>query len=104
MQTELEQFGMVIYNANVKQLQDSPGSGKHTTLCRRRTTSWMISFSYFCSLEYFSYLRQKVHEGACNQAKIDVATAKMKGDIGERERYGETKQEIARIDAVTAGA
>ncbi|KAJ3292709.1 hypothetical protein HK104_005097 [Borealophlyctis nickersoniae] len=78
VQTELEQFGMVIYNANVKQLQDSPGS------------------------EYFSYLRQKVHEGACNQAKIDVATAKMKGDIGERERHGETKQEIARIDAATA--
>ncbi|KAJ3055801.1 hypothetical protein HK097_009184 [Rhizophlyctis rosea] len=80
VQTELEQFGMVIYNANVKQLQDSPGS------------------------EYFSYLRQKVHEGACNQAKIDVATAKMRGDIGERERHGETKQEIARIDAATAVA
>lgn len=28
----------------------------------------------------------------------------MRGDIGERERHGETKQEIARIDAATAVA
>ncbi|KAI8893401.1 hypothetical protein BC833DRAFT_624917, partial [Globomyces pollinis-pini] len=53
IQSELTQFGMIIYNANVKQLQDSPGS------------------------EYFKYLRLKSQEGAINQAKVDVAQAKM---------------------------
>ncbi|KAJ3285005.1 hypothetical protein HK104_009676 [Borealophlyctis nickersoniae] len=67
VQIELEQFGMVIYNANI-------GS------------------------QHFSYM----HEGACNQAKVDVAAAKMKRDIGVCDRHGETKQEIARIDAATA--
>jgi flotillin len=33
-------------------------------------------------------------EGAQNQAKIDVAEAKMKGDIGEKQRTGLTRQEV----------
>lgn len=37
------------YNANVKELQDTPGS------------------------EYFAFLSRKAHEGALNQAKVDVA-------------------------------
>jgi flotillin len=50
--SELKQFGnfilitgMVVYNANVRQMEDTPGS------------------------EYFSYLRMKTQEGAINQAK-----------------------------------
>ncbi|KAL8685113.1 MAG: hypothetical protein Q9224_005959, partial [Gallowayella concinna] len=58
VQSELNQFGLRIYNANVKELQDTAGS------------------------EYFTFLSRKAHEGASNQAKIDVANAMMLGNIG----------------------
>jgi flotillin len=78
VQDELNQFGLKIYNANVKELQDTPGS------------------------EYFKFLSRKAHEGASNQARIDVATARMQGEIGEAEKKGKTRQEISKIDAQTA--
>ncbi|EKG17859.1 Band 7 protein [Macrophomina phaseolina MS6] len=78
VQSELDQFGLRIYNANVKELQDTPGS------------------------EYFAYLSRKAHEGALNQAKVDVADARMRGEVGEAEKHGKTKQEIAKIHAATA--
>jgi flotillin len=78
VQSELDQFGLKIYNANVKELQDTPGS------------------------EYFAYLSRKAHEGALNQARIDVAEARMKGEVGESLRQGQAKQEIAKIHADTA--
>ncbi|KAF2835653.1 flotillin domain-containing protein [Patellaria atrata CBS 101060] len=78
VQTELDQFGLKIYNANVKELQDTPGS------------------------EYFAFLSRKAHEGALNQAKVDVAHARMTGEIGEASKQGQTKQEIAKINAQTA--
>ncbi|EEQ32037.1 flotillin domain-containing protein [Microsporum canis CBS 113480] len=78
VQKELDQFGLRIYNANVKELQDAPGS------------------------EYFTYLSRKAHEGALNQSKVEVAEARMRGEIGEAEKRGKTKQEISRIDAETA--
>ena len=78
VQQELTNFGLRIYNANVKELQDTPGS------------------------EYFANLSRKAHEGAVNQAKIDVAEARMRGEIGESEKRGRTKQEISKIDAETA--
>src|ERR1700722_10326351 len=78
VQHELEQFGLRIYNANVKELRDAPGS------------------------EYFAFLSRKAHEGASNQARIDVAEARMRGEIGESEKKGRTKQEISKIDADTA--
>lgn len=77
VQAELDQFGLFIYNANVKQLEDSQGS------------------------EYFVYLRMKSHEGAVNQAKVDVAEARFKGDVGEKQRQGQTRQETARIEVST---
>lgn len=52
--------------------------------------------------EYFAFLSRKAHEGALNQAKIDVADARMKGDIGERQKQGLTKQEISKIEAETS--
>lgn len=58
VQEELNQFGLRIYNANVKELQDTAGS------------------------EYFKFLSRKAHEGASNQAKVDVANACMMGEIG----------------------
>jgi flotillin len=78
VQNELDQFGLRIYNANVKELQDTPGS------------------------EYFAFLSRKAHEGALNQAKIDVAEARMRGEIGESEKKGKTTQEVSRIHAETA--
>ncbi|XVF56188.1 hypothetical protein PTKIN_Ptkin06aG0098300 [Pterospermum kingtungense] len=77
VQLELNQFGLLIYNANVKQLVDVPGH------------------------EYFSYLGQKTQMEAANQAKVDVAEAKMKGEIGAKLREGQTLQNAARIDAET---
>ncbi|CAH2044402.1 unnamed protein product [Thlaspi arvense] len=75
VQLELDQFGLLIYNANVKQLVDVPGH------------------------EYFSYLGQKTQMEAANQARIDVSEAKMKGEIGAKERNGLTLQNAAKIDA-----
>lgn len=68
----------ISYNANVKELQDTAGS------------------------EYFKFLSRKAHEGASNQAKVDVANARMIGEIGEAEKRGTARQEISKIDAQTA--
>ncbi|CAJ2643609.1 unnamed protein product [Trifolium pratense] len=77
VQLELNQFGLLIYNANVKQLVDVPGH------------------------EYFSYLGQKTQMEAANQARVDVSEAKMKGEIGSKLREGQTRQNAAKIDAET---
>ncbi|KAK3157802.1 hypothetical protein QOZ80_2AG0128220 [Eleusine coracana subsp. coracana] len=77
VQLELNQFGLIIYNANVKQLVDVPGH------------------------EYFSYLGQKTQQEAVNQAKVDVAEARMKGEVGAKERDGMTRQNAAKVDAQT---
>uniref|UniRef100_A0ACD5UQF1 Uncharacterized protein n=1 Tax=Avena sativa TaxID=4498 RepID=A0ACD5UQF1_AVESA len=77
VQLELNQFGLVIYNANVKQLVDVPGH------------------------EYFSYLGQKTQQDAANQARVDVAEARMKGEVGAKERDGLTRQNAAKVDAET---
>ena len=77
VQLELDQFGLFIYNANVKQLVDVPGH------------------------EYFSYLGQKTQMEAANQAKVDVSEARMKGEVGAKLREGQTLQNAAKIDAET---
>ncbi|XP_057434432.1 flotillin-like protein 4 [Lotus japonicus] len=77
VQLELNQFGLLIYNANVKQLVDVRGH------------------------EYFSYLGQKTQMEAANQAKVDVAEARMKGEVGAKLRDGQTLQNAAKIDAET---
>lgn len=78
VQKELDQFGLRIYNANVKELQDMGDS------------------------RYFESLARKAHEGAQSQAQVDVAHARMVGRVGEAEKEGEAKQKIARINAHTA--
>lgn len=78
IQSELDQFGLKIYNANVKELRDAPQSN------------------------YFESLSRKAHEGAINQARIDVAEAQRKGNVGEAQRVGEQNREIAKINAETA--
>lgn len=78
VQKELDQFGLRIYNANVKELQDMGES------------------------RYFESLARKAHEGAQSQAQVDVANARMIGRVGEAEKEGEAKQKIAKINAHTA--
>ncbi len=73
IQGELEQFGLKIYNANVKELKDAAGSN------------------------YFQSLSQKAHEGATNQARIDVAEAQLRGNVGEAERHGQQERFIAKM-------
>jgi flotillin len=46
VQSEVDQFGLRIYNANVKELQDC------------------------ANMNYFEQLSKKAHEGAINQAKV----------------------------------
>ncbi|XP_016435894.1 flotillin-like protein 6 [Nicotiana tabacum] len=77
VQLELNQFGLLIYNANIKQLVDVRGH------------------------EYFSYLGQKTQMEAANRAKVEVAEAKMKGDVGFKQREGLTIQNAAKIDVET---
>ncbi|KAI0552673.1 hypothetical protein F4679DRAFT_44987 [Xylaria curta] len=78
IQGELDQFGLKIYNANVKELKDAVGS------------------------TYFQSLSQKAHEGATNQARIDVADAQLRGNVGEADRRGQQERQIAKINAETA--
>ncbi|KAL5578279.1 hypothetical protein UlMin_019978 [Ulmus minor] len=77
VQLELNQFRLLIYNANVKQLVDVKGN------------------------EYFSYLVQKTQMEAANQAKVDIAEAKKKGNIGAKLREAQTIQNAAEIDSET---
>lgn len=76
--SELSQFGLHIYNSNVKELKDAPNS------------------------TYFESLSRKAHEGATNQARIDVAEAQLRGNVGEAKRKGEQDRELAKINAETA--
>ncbi|KID85286.1 flotillin domain-containing protein [Metarhizium guizhouense ARSEF 977] len=77
IQGELDQFGLKIYNSK-QELKDAPGS------------------------VYFASLSRKAHEGATNQARIDVAEAQLRGNVGEAKRKGEQEREIAKIQADTA--
>jgi flotillin len=74
---ELEQFGLKVFNANIKELQDAPGS------------------------EYFTYMRQKIKETTINQAKVDVAEARLKGTVGEKDREGKSRQYVAGVESDT---
>ncbi|KAL7905115.1 hypothetical protein GGI35DRAFT_461830 [Trichoderma velutinum] len=78
IQGELQQFGLKIYNSNVKELKDAPNS------------------------IYFESLSKKAHEGATNQARIDVAEAQLRGNVGEAQKKGLQEREIAKINAETA--
>jgi flotillin len=77
IQTELDHFGLKIYNANVKELADSPGS------------------------IYFDSLSKKAHEGAVQDARVEVAKAQKRGTTGEQEELGKQNRELAKIQAET---
>lgn len=77
VQSKLDQMGLVIYDANIKEMQDSPGS------------------------EYFEFLRQKTKSVAENKAKVDVSEATKLGQIGAKEREAETRKRLAEYEADT---
>lgn len=67
VQKELDQFGLFIYNATVKQLVDVPGH------------------------EYFSYLGEKTQQEAASRAKVDVCGAGWP-HVPERRQGGRREQ------------
>lgn len=75
VQDELDQFGLQIFNANIKELQDAPGS------------------------EYFQYMRQQTRSEAESKSLIDIAEAKRKADIGQKEREADSRIKIASFEA-----
>lgn len=77
VQKELDQIGLWIYNANIKELDDSPES------------------------KYFFNMRQKKSSEAENNARVSVAEAKKFGDIGQKEREALTRQQVAQFEADT---
>lgn len=77
VQDELDQFGLFIYNANIKELQDAVGS------------------------EYFEFIRQKKRSEAENISKVNIAEANKNGNIGAKEREAETRQQVANYEAQT---
>ncbi len=78
VQKQLEPYGLEIYNANIEELKDSEKSN------------------------YFKSLSQRIKAEAENIAKVQVAEQNKKGDIGSKEREGETRQQLAIIESATA--
>lgn len=77
VQKQLDQYGLEIFNANIEELKDGDQSN------------------------YFRSLSQRIKSEAENRAKTEVAEQNKKGDIGVKEREGETRQQISIIEADT---
>ncbi len=78
VKSQLDQYGLEIYNANIEELKDSESSN------------------------YFRSLAQKIKAEAENKAKVEVAEQNKKGNIGSKEREAETRQRVAVVEAETA--
>ncbi|CAN6589101.1 unnamed protein product [Malus baccata var. baccata] len=77
VQLELNQFGLLIYNTNVKQLEDIP------------------------SHEYFSYLGQKIQMKAANQARVNTQV-KVFENMREAEiAEADLQNEVEKMNALT---
>jgi len=77
IQKELDSLGLEIINANIKEMKDPPGSVGG----------------------YFESMRQKATSEAQQKALVDIAEAKKKSDIGEKERRVATRKELANLEA-----
>ena len=77
VQEHINQFGLEIYNANIDELKDSDSSN------------------------YFRSLSQKITAEAENRAKVEVAEQNKFGEIGSKEREGETRQRTSIIESDT---
>jgi flotillin len=74
VQKQLDQYGLEIYNANIEELKDGDQSN------------------------YFKSLSQRIKSEAENRARVEVAEQNKKGEIGAKEREGETRQQVATIE------
>lgn len=74
VQSQLEHFGLTIYNSNIEELKDSSSS------------------------VYFKSLSQKINADAESRAKIEVSEAHKLGQIGEKERLVETRKQVAQLE------
>ncbi|ARF08161.1 hypothetical protein Catovirus_1_211 [Catovirus CTV1] len=72
---ELERFGLKVFNANIKELQDSNGS------------------------DYFSTIRKKIISDTVNQAKIDVANAELRGEVESAQKDKDKEVKVAAYNA-----
>lgn len=77
VQEHINQFGLEIYNANIEELKDSSSSN------------------------YFTSLSQKINAEALNRAKVEVAEQNKIGEVGSKEREGETRQKISIVESDT---
>jgi flotillin len=77
VQDELDQFGLVIFNSNIKELIDSEES------------------------KYFHNMMQKKASSVENEAKIAVSEANKLGNVGQKEREAATRQQVALLEAAT---
>ncbi len=77
VQKQLDQYGLEIFNANIEELKDGSQSN------------------------YFKSLSQRIKSEAENRAKTEVAEQNKKGEIGVKEREGETRQQVSIIEADT---
>lgn len=78
VKSQLDQYGLDIYNANIEELKDSDSSN------------------------YFRSLAQKIKAEAENKAKVEVAEQNKKGNIGAKERESETRQRVSTVEAEAA--
>lgn len=72
---ELETLGLWIHNANIQEMSDHAGS------------------------EYFQFLRQRARANAENDARINIADAKKRGDVEVKEREKETRIKTAEFES-----
>jgi flotillin len=72
VQQELSKFGLLIYNANIKELEDAQGS------------------------EYFIHARQRKRADAENTARKDIADAKFRGDVAVKSKDTETRVQVSK--------
>jgi flotillin len=77
VQKEMNQFGLHIYNANIRQLTDERGVG------------------------FISNAGLKMQQERANQAKVEVAEETMKGDMGVKTREGHMTQFASKVDTET---
>lgn len=72
---ELSKFGLVIKNANIRELEDVEGSS------------------------YFHNMRTRAVQAAINKAKVDTAEAERNGTVGESKQRSDMRQQVAKLEA-----
>lgn len=76
VQKDLDALGLRIYNANIAEMHDLDDKNK-----------------------YFENLKMKALEGANTEARVQVAEARNRGDVGEAEKQADTQTRKAEIQA-----